>query len=374
MSNSEHQNRRLIPRTVVWTVGALIVLMLAGSTLLVFGQEGPDAYPSALNTKPSGLAAFYNLLRADGYDVVIDRDERPKLEGAGLVVEVRQEAPKIDWSGIVQGLEDEEPTITKSLRTFSEGGGKILSLMMPADFSEASRAATRKEVTLKGRKFAVSSLPDAGESFLTTEAGKPPVVVAEVGLGVTNRFLGKEDNAAFYLSLFRGLAKPGSKVVFAEASFGNVQNRTLVDEFGSWAGIAIWQALLALGVGLFAIGRRFGLPVPDRFNERGTSELVASMGSALHRSKRYDQALMILLDDAYDRMRRSLNAPLGTDAAELTKQAPAPLAESIVRIRKNYGSNLTSREWLELSERLEHDLAKFELEAKSRRSLGIKLK
>lgn len=388
MSNPPTQTSRLNVSTFALVAAAIVVVLIGSSTLLVFGQEGTESFPSANNSKPSGLGAFAELLRRDGYKITVERDERPRIEKAGLVVVVRKPDQQVDFLADMEGTADQTPPIEVALEKKAESGATFLEIGLPSDFGAASKSAVPVQAGLGEQTYELVNPPNPPDTTVpggpllsphggpaaVTTSDKATYVTVNDGTFLTNRFLGQKDNARFALDLVRAYAPPGTEIVFAEAAWGNISNRTLLDEYGNWMAIAVWQFVLVVGVAVFAAGRRFGLPIPDRYRERGTNELLASMGNVLKRGRKYDQALMIVLDDTYERMRAALNAPLGTDPAELTKQAPAPLAQSIIRIRSNYGNNLKSDEWLQMSRALEFHLHEFETEVKSRRSVGLRIK
>lgn len=390
MSEAKNSSRRLIQRKLVAIVVAISMLMFAGTTVLYFGQEGTDSFPSISNSKASGLAAFSELLIQDGYKVVLDRDERPQLNNADLVIAILPEKVEFDTSSLFGAEDGEKPTpqIEISLGQFIARGGTVLSLPMANDFANATNAAAEKTISLGDKKYQVSvsqtfavlgleSLDNSennNESALSIDSLPSHGLLMQSGIGATNRFIGKLENAQFYLDAVRKLAPPGSTIVFAEASFGNTQNRNLSNDLGNWIAVAGWQLFIVVGVIMFSVGRRFGFPVEDRFEERGTHELIHSMSNILRRGRHYDQASMILLDETYNRMRKALRAPLGADPATLTKMAPAELGSAIIAIRQQYGQKLQSQEWRKLTSKLEYELHSFETSVKSQKSLDVKIK
>lgn len=386
MSETPDSKRRLTRIRVITLIAGLLILWVGASTIALFGQEGSKAFPSIANTKPSGAAAFAELLRRDGYTVKLDRDQRPRLNPEDVAIALNTNWANIDFGDAADGLDLEDP-FEESIEKHLKEGGTVVRMTLSDDFGQATLKESPADIALGKNTYNVSTgelfstfdgffddseteeeTPQTAITLTQTTEQQGKVVEVNNGLGITNRFLDQRQNAQFYLNLIRSIAPEGSTIVFTEASFGNVLNRTLVDEFGNWLNIAIWQFLLALAVALYAAGRRFGLPVPDRMYERGTNELLISMGTVLRRGNKYDQALMILLDDAYERIRTALNAPLGTDAAELTKRVPTELSQVILEIRRAYGTKQKRQYWLGLARTLNQELSAFEQQAKSRSS------
>ncbi len=399
MSKVEHNNRRLIQRKLTAVIGTITILMVAGSTVMYFGRESTNSFPSIANNKPSGLAAFAELLTKEGYKVEIDRDERPRIADAQLVIAVEPNEKLEDMIGIPELETPPTPPIEISLANYIKNGGTVLSFQIPEDFGYASTSVSSKQIRFDNREYKVSSIDaDAKQANLNSQIkdslnkkgdqslqeSKSEViypnsegylgVTLTSGIGLTNRFIGKEDNADFHLAIIKKLAPAGSKIVFTEATFGNILNRNLSNELGNWLSVAGWQIFILVAVIMFSLGRRMGFPVEEKFSERGTHELIHSMGQVLKRGHHYDQAAMILLDETYDRMRKALRAPLGVDIPALTKQAPSELASAIVSIRQSYGKQLSRKDWQSMVTNLEKQVSVFENDVKSRHSIGIKLK
>lgn len=373
-------------RTLGVLVGALIVLMVGAAAMLVVGDDTGQAFPSANSYNPSGLKGFAELLQQDGYQVAVDTDVRPRLKPGDLVIAPRIASDYENFNDAMQG--EDVPQIDKSLDEFADKGGTVLQLGFGQDFAAATKSAENYTVTLGKKDYEVTSLEDDPGAVSPPEGtfdddnpdlgawkkGNGKFVGVLIGLVATNRFLDRADNAAYLLDLVHSFAKPGSRIVFAEASFGNRTQRGLLEDIGPWMQSAFWQVVIVVGVAVFAAGRRFGLPVADRYYERGTKELVAAMGGALRRSRKHDQALMIMLDDAYERIRNAVRAPMGTDPAALTKMASPALAIVITKIRSCYGAQVPPADAIELASTLENLLREFEAEAKSEHSRGLKLK
>lgn len=335
--------------SVVWV---LLGLLLAASALFLFARSAARSFPSIESTLPSGAAVFAELLRREGFEVVLDTDDDPDLPKDALVIAYFVPV------GFFGGSNEYE---TKALAEWVEGGGVLLGLTLSADFDDASRAAQAREAsngahaTLALRqRITVSqtagssptgSFPTAGDEALAIRvlSDDSPLVVAgdrdkgvivEVGdaLGSTNRFIDKEQNAAFYLDLVRAVA-PGKKVVFVEALFGNTRNVGLLARLGSWASAAWWQFLLFAIVVTYTLGKRFGLPERDRRTQRGARELVDAFADTMNRGRQRQLALSLIAADVELRLRRLLALDVDADERELSRHLPADLAAALAEAK-----------------------------------------
>lgn len=355
---------------IVWTLLALLVI---ASVLFFFARGSSRPYPSIESTLPSGTSVLAELLRRDGFEVALDSDDRPVLEQD--VVAIAYDVPR----GFFEA--NAEPTLA-ALDKWVEQGGTLLGLDLPADFDAASRKAITSPVTprpgprvtpelrvtvqrsddtgghspvgefpLYGRESVpVRFLPDEWHFVVASDSGKGVIVEVGDAIGSTNRFIDKEQNAEFYLDLFRAVA-PGKKVVFVEALFGNTREIGLLARIGSWASAAWWQFLLLALVVVFTLGRRFGLPERDRTSQRGARELVDAFADTMNRGKQRTLALELIAADIDLRLRRILALDAGADERELMRHLPSDLARTLDQA-KNPPEKMPPREAARLGARL----------------------
>jgi hypothetical protein len=147
-------------------------------------------------------------------------------------------------------------------------------------------------------------------------------VYIEDAVAATNRYIARNDNAALFAGLVRSLAKPGGKVVFIEASVGNIVQQSLLDIVGGWAISAWWQILLLGAVVIYTMGKRFGIADVTAYRQRGTRELVDAVADVYKRSGATHAALEAVYKDCDRRVRQALK--LGRDASRSTRDDLLP--------------------------------------------------
>lgn len=328
----------------------------------LIGRVEQRSFPSATNVFPSGLAAFAELLRQDGFTVIIDRNERPSLLPSDVAV-----SPLIEQTT----REDSEPPFSdktiKRLQSHIDAGGVVLELRHPADFVQASSEAATNAVSWHQDSdtapLQVTTGPEVG-SFLTLDTdssvmhiatsesknvvlasteGKGLLVTVTDALCATNRYLGSVDNAQLMLSLVRRLCKPGGRVVFTEATINNFDSQGLIGSFGSWAIAAQWQVIILAVLMAFTLGKRFGPLTEDRRTQYGARQIIEALAEVFRRSGKEAFSAEILANDALDRMRLQLRLPPHAGTPEVLSKAPPRFAEVYGQIM---AGNLTRREML----------------------------
>lgn len=320
-----------------------LVLLLGLALFSYFaGREDTESNPSAASTYPSGLAAFRELLRQEGYTVVVDGRAKPNLGSAGLAIVPTFEATDVN-----------DKTAEKTNKALSEWlskGGTILELRLPRDFAAASRSfvATKVDSSFTGRPLMVTSgirqSSPLSFNFLTTEfplvsngttnlvelRGAQGGLVASVPNAIlaTNRFLGRYDNAEFLSKVVGRLANPNRAVVIVEAVALGPVELGLLAQLGSWAAAAWWQFLLVVLVVLVTASRRFGLPISEQSLQRSGRHLVDAFAGVLTRGRKQGFAAQVLADRALEEARAIQRVPVGSDKDRVLRNAPADFVEA----------------------------------------------
>lgn len=366
----------------------LVSLLLATGTLLLLGRESNNTFPSANNPKPSGFAVFAEVLRRQGYEVNIELNSRARIsQDAVLVVCELENNFSYDY------IEDEfrNPAVEQTISKHEEAQGAFVSFYLPNDFDAASRNASPiNEVTLIGnppRKYQVTDYDAYGDGLVTNyplavNSGHSvlaykdthytnPYIYIDNGIAATNRFIRQADNAQYLLDIFESQFSKDKLIVFYEPSWGHEVNPTIFESIGGWAVAAWWQLLILIGIVIFTLNRRFGTIIEDHVKERGMSDVLLAMSHLLKRSKKHDQAVFILLDQAYERIRKATRASPSTSPADLARLVPPDLQKVIHEIRTSYGVQKPSAEWIRMARTLEIELQNFENETKSRTARSI---
>lgn len=293
----------------------LSLLILAATALFLAGRDEFQDRPSPFNTRDSGIAAFVELLKIDGYHVTVNRDEAPTLKTSDFVI-----VP------ILHSKELSNRTI-KRLNTHWKPGGSILT--MNFESGKTIQTARTEEIVLPGssrRVFKVDTkdaspfhFPDlADEPFYESRTNQGTTLVRvwangkgswmdlTSGQSSTNKFLGQNDNAAFLLSLVNRSAPMGSNVVVSTAGIGEDSKKGILGEFGDWAVVAQWQFLLLLAVIALTLGTRFGQARTFASTQRGSRQLLDAVAELLQRSGKAQFAAKMLVMEAVKKKKHEL--------------------------------------------------------------------
>lgn len=370
----------------LWALGwVLLGLMVLAAGSLYLGRRDAVAKPSADSYSPSGGRALAELLRRSGFPVRIERSSRPRLHREEVVLAflVRPENP---WS--FNREPDPENPLRMSLREHLESGGRGLFLNIRESFPVASRHAfaNRHEVQLES---SASDEPD----FVVSSGGVPegpvspdPFVRDEPGLGVahnqmgeevvrltnfqtgmilsiadatgfTNRFLDREDNAAFALWAVGLMAPDKGPIVILEALHSPPVDPGLLALLGPWAIGAWWQMVLCFLVIAYTLGRRFGIPEVDRVAQRGGRELVDAMADVMVRANMGRMALKRVVQAADREVRKHYGIAPDLPPKRRNELIDPNLAGALSRAELASDSTLSDTSAARLAQELEDQMA-----------------
>ena len=352
--------------SIVWV---LLGLLGMAACLLTLGQQDNLAEPASNSYGPSGTSALAEVLRHQGMQVETSNASNPRLLSEDVEVAFRVLDPELH----IDMQEDKQmtPFETHFLEFLKQGGTGII-LPLSRDFLDASRVTlktpSRTVSTLAHREFKVTdsglnsneasdrllskvkttSIPiwsDSKGSFLSAiQVGKGTLYLLQDGIGATNRFIDQQDNAKAYTQLFRVASKGSKRIVFAEASFGNVHNRGLLETVGPWANAA-WQQLLFAGlVVAFTLGKRFGLPEEYRQPQRGSREYLDAIAETLKRTQSTRTVLKIALDQADADVRTVLKLAKDAPRIERDRQIPESLQNAFAKLLVNSDNPTVSKD------------------------------
>lgn len=331
-------------------------LLAISAMLLSLGQQDATANPSTEAYSPSGMSAFAELLRRSGVPVAINEQVQPKLLPGDIAIAVR-----IVASTDIRRNEDREKAFRDSFTDFIKNGGSGIIFPVPYDYLEASRTTLKSPyVTVtNGANNDKLNITDTGikdddsadddwvdspsaemelwreknDAFVTAyRIGKGTLLDVRNGIGATNRFIDKNDNAKAFTEIVGMLARSGKRVVFTEASFGNVHELGILETVGGWANAA-WQQLLFLGiVVVFTLGKRFGIPEEYRNPQRSSRELLDAVADTFRRARSTKSALLTAYRSADAEIRLALKLPTDTPRVERDRFLPEPLQNALARL------------------------------------------
>ncbi|HSI72103.1 MAG TPA: hypothetical protein VK934_02915 [Fimbriimonas sp.] len=357
---------RGLPR-IAWV--GLAILAIAGM-MLSLGRRETSALPAADSFAPSGASAFFEMLKRQGYAVEISRDVRPKLKPNDLVVAFELLRPKSFWADVsAEDPEIETPTefdktFNKVLLEHFKNGGRAIFLPLQEDYLAASRTAVRSsplqavaatggeplttnlvlpvnlqnplltELTQssKHRPVTVWSGPNLLNLVEGVRIEKGVAFVPINGIIATNRFIDRVDNAQLLSQLVHTMAPKGSRIVFTEASFDNIDQKGLLEAIGGWLDAA-WQQLLLLGlVIVYTLGKRLGFAEETRGKQRGSRELVDALADTMGRARASHLAMEVTLNRADAELRMALRLPRETSKEKRNDLLPPDLQTALRRL------------------------------------------
>lgn len=409
--NNEGRLSRWTVNTGAWILVGLLIFTAA---LLFSARVEERIFPSVTNVQPSGYAAFAELLKRDGYDVVLDRSVSPTLEQGDVVVSTKfgdyfnDDDPAAfdpfgdEFSGFDEfdefDFEEYDPWDNllpheEALVEHLEAGGTVINVFSRMNFAQAESYAQASatvtsssdpdrtlKITVPDGLSAFPALPYDqaiyvgwyidGAMFVTyTSVEEGLLVSIGDGLGLSNRYLDKEQNAEFYLNLFREVAPEGSRIVILEAGIGNAVTPSVTNALGSWAVAARWQMLLLFVVLVFTLAKRFGLPEVDKRGQRGSRELFDAIADVFRRSGNTGLALDNLLIEVDDRIKSVIHASSTLNRSLMLQRVPKDLKERYLNVSELAVSACRPREAVEGAQKLIEQLEQFEADSRSARGL-----
>ena len=330
----------------LFSVGwALMAVLVLAALLLNSKSKQLLADPKASSYGASGATALADLLKLRGYDIAIDRRANPKLgpKDAVIAFEVGEDHK---WK-------DED---IKDTQSFLEGkvkaGTTVIWLPLPTNFEEGSKlAGSPVSVTridgqirkLSGESTASVS-DDSNDSVALATSQDDPFVTAikrgkgydiryATGIGLTNRFLDRSDNAQFLLETLKAYAPNARRMVFTEATFGEAQQPGLLETIGPWAEGSWYQLLFVFIIVVITLNSRFGLPLEVRPVQTGSRELVDALTDTMVRAKATSLTLEAALKSSDQRLRQLLKLPRDASEGERDRILPPNLALRLAELK-----------------------------------------
>jgi hypothetical protein len=375
-------------RTLPVSIWVLLGLLAVAAAVLALGRQESWPIPDSTSYAPSGTRAFADLLRSEGFLVRSIRQSSFRLYSDELAIAIAVDGAGTSGSGGVQRFEG-------ALREHLEKGGSALVGRLNEDFRAESLAALAGPTTVE---FSLHSelLPEGTNEAYSVSLGETPqwdysmapfglfgdgvavwgtnsgVSFAELhsvgkgsflfvknGLGATNRFLDRAENADFYLLAVRMLAPKGSRIAFLEAAHTDTGDPSLTEVLGPWA-VAGWsQVLVLFGVIVFTLGKRFGEADAPRERQVGSRELADAVSSLLARSRANDLALKKLVEDSDRRVRAHLKIPRDASTAKRDERLPPSLADAFSSAEAASKERVPKGIALKASSRLQREVEAF---------------
>lgn len=300
------------------------------------------------------------LAEREGYKTEIDRNSNPFFQPGDVAIAFSIRKPDSE----AFGFDEQKIKNLSPIRDYCDSGGSAAVFELREDFPGSAKIASSQvgtvATTLGGTSTTLrinedfqdaaassSYLPDdltsntlsEGENSLGVAIDSSKRVVASVrftnkgkyedisdGIIATNAFIGQNDNADEAMRLIRIVAPPGSRLVFAEASFGNAVEASTLAMIGPWAVASWWQLLLLFVVIVYTLGKPFGYPDEERLVQRGARDLVDAVAVTYRRSRATQLAMRWLHLYADREVRRKLKLSSEASDQERNRRIPGSLA------------------------------------------------
>lgn len=336
---------------VAWT---LLGILAVAAVMITLERSESQANPKIDSFRPSGLAAFADLLRANGYRVESTTSASPKLAKDDIVVACIEENPE-DLH--VREIDDDTPGVLGRLSHFIQDGGKAILLPFAPDFGDKSqlvqdrdaesefspaplRVATRPPLSnqptdlpedLVSARLVHDRYGTNSDIAWLTRYTDGTILSFSDGYMASNRFIDRAQNADVLMSAISTIAPKGSHLLFVESSFSNEQ-AGLLEILGPGAIGAWYQCLFLFVVVVFTLGKRFGLPEEARPTQTGQRELVDAIADTYRRARSTRAACRASYDRADTDVRKALKLSSDAPASERDYRVPVELASAFRRV------------------------------------------
>jgi hypothetical protein len=320
--------------------GSMAAVSLAAFAMVSLGSVDTTVFPSTLNSNPGGTLALYRLLEESG--IPVKRVYAPPTTpdaSAGVVVvfdtgiEIFGSNPSVydvvdDYGGADAIVVVSLPRLLPSRRSATR---YEKSWSIPA-FDRAATIVAEGETSgwsgdhelLRSANVLLASYKSIGDRI---------DVQVSVGGPFLNRFIGSEDNPELCISSISAFLEPGKTVVFPEYALGIRAPETLFSKLGAPFSAGLIQLLLAFGLLIYSLGKRFGYPDDDIPRKPGTADHISALGAAFERGRCTD----IVLDTAVSRAVRLISKKLeiasDIDQNQRIESAPEPVRSALLAIR-----------------------------------------
>ena len=340
-------------RVTVWLCIALSFTTL----LVVLGRNANEVMPTITSSKPSGTRLAADVLESNGFKVRQDLNQSPQIAADETIVAfVITSSGEPKWPGDAWGGTSQ---IRAKLTEQVVAGRKMIVVLLRDDFNQGTKTAslsTYQQVYSKTKPFKVHAGPnpmayaidnskgtepitvwmnEAGTSTLVSYESMGDGVVAHVhdGVAFTNRFIDQADNAAFFATLVSSVAGKSKKIVFTEASFGNVSDSGMISALGGWARATVWQGYLLFGVIAWTSALTFGLPMIRRRRQAGVRDLMEAFAKMLARSKNPRMAQDLMISALRRDLLKMAALPAKATDSQMEARLPREMMEDLVAAR-----------------------------------------
>jgi hypothetical protein len=324
-------------------------LLVISSVMILLGRDDTRSNPAATSYSPSGLRAFRALLEQEGFRVRVDGTLRPKLGPLETAIVISEdERLGVQPRGKFTSDEDADPPKTPlrdALTDHVKKGGRMLEIYLDQDFREATDNAgntialgSRDRFNISGKittmvepswtyggKVSRLYIADGFDFAQWVELDQGSAIVVHNGIGITNRFIDQQQNAAFYRQLVGALAGSQKSVVFIEAGHSGATSMGLLRTIGDWMVLGWWQMLILVAVVGYTLGRRLGLPEFERNTQVGQRQLVDALSEIYRRGNATGPTLRAYLHHSDRELRRIVKVAMDAPVEVFYERLPEDL-------------------------------------------------
>ena len=325
----------ILRRITFW----LCMTLSCTTLLVVLGRSSNETFPSVTSSKPSGTRLSADILELDGFKVRQDLNSAPQIAMDEVIIAYVRRQGRV-------------PMAKSLLKKVSEGR-RMIVILVSDDFNSATTSAEipiQIENSFQNRLLRVNGIvsqePDfwsesepldvwvdatTKQAFVSFQAeGNGVIATVHDGLGFTNRFIDRADNASFFATLVRSVAGESKRVVFTEATFGNVSDEGMISALGGWARATIWQGYLLFGVVAWSCAVIFGIPVPLRRRQAGTRDLMEAFAQMLQRAKNLKMAQGQVVESLRRDLRKMASLSANATDALLESRLPQEVRDDLI--------------------------------------------
>jgi hypothetical protein len=342
----------------------LFGLLSVSGFAIALGDRESSREPSVTNYGASGVSALFTLLQQEGYNVESTQATNPPLRSNDVAVCFREAKGKANENDPFQADLQDDPAppepFKRNLTKFLQKGGRAVSFTFSqaqSDNDQPQKAVEPIEVHNKVVPQKLSVILDLNDTtdddlpvdhlsqirdsmwlakdqavVWASKVGKGELVVSNSSFPTSNRYIDKADDARFTLATIDLVARPGDRIVFTEASFGNVSDPGFFERVGTWA-LAAWRQIVVLfSVLIVSLGKRFGYPEERRKHVQSSRDLANAYGNLLFRARRVDISLMTAHNRLDAKLRSQYRIPKDASDGERDRLLPEEVTKSLSQL------------------------------------------
>ncbi len=344
----------------VWIMTAILIISTMFMMLL---RTEKTFFPSVTNVRPSGYAAFFELLNREGYEVYLERGPKPDFSKADLVIAPTYPADPVDRDEFDEFSEEmllEEEPKPNVLDLYWRDGGTVFEIEVDEGIRKGRDTKAMSAIDPNRELAITTDQMYLGESQIVPEAlfyaawivnGNPFVglamdergrlVLMSDGMAFANENLDQQKNAEFALDIVRTFAPKGATIAFYEAGIGNAIEPSAANTLGNWAVVARWQAVLLFVTLIFALGRRFGPPIKEIREVRSSREFFDAVADVLRRRGDTGVALHNVIQECDERLAKAMPSVRTRSKQQLVDSAPKELRDHYHIVQQMANSHIS---------------------------------